>query len=123
MNLGITKILFIAIFACCSINFTSKIQAAEAKIVGLKGNGEHKVDEIKLWNPATVGQDLFSGNYVRTGNYSRMAILFEDKTQIRLNNKTIIKIKPPPAQSNKNSVQIDLGRIWAQSKTIDHGRQ
>ena len=115
MKLGITKILCLAFFTCCSIHFTSNIQAAEANIVGLKGTGDHRVDDIEQWNSAIVGQDLFSGNYVRTGSYSRMAILFEDKTQIRLNNKTIIKIKPPPAQSKQNSIQIDVGQIWAQS--------
>ena len=64
-----------------------------AEVVSVQGDGQFRVEDRDSWKDAEVEQDLFAGNFVRTGDYSRMGLLFSDRTQIRLNEKTLIQIK------------------------------
>ncbi|THB79901.1 MAG: TonB-dependent receptor [Desulfobacteraceae bacterium] len=95
-----------------------------AEIVSITGVGHYRPNEIKPWSDARVNQDLYGGNYVRTGRLSRMGILFGDNTQIRLNQKTLLRVKstdPPDAPKRKTILRLDRGRVWTQTKDIPKG--
>ncbi|MGZ4393668.1 MAG: hypothetical protein ACXVRK_16370, partial [Gaiellaceae bacterium] len=64
-----------------------------AEVVSVQGEGESRPDDKTAWRPAVPRQELFPSNYVRTGAYSRMGLLFQDRTQVRLAEKTLMQIK------------------------------
>ncbi len=98
--------------------------SADAEIISIKGSGEFRPDEVSTWQAAQVKQGLFSGNFVRTGVYSRMGLLFRDRTQIRLNQKTVLRVKAvqdPASDKGQTILRLDRGRVWTQSKTLLRG--
>jgi tetratricopeptide (TPR) repeat protein len=92
--------------------------ANDAEIVSLIGRGDSRETAQRDWTPASVKQKLVAGSFVRTREMSQMALLLRDRTQVRLNQLSILNIKavnpgtPPPA------TQLDLpqGRAWSQAK-------
>ncbi len=90
---------------------------AAANVVSVQGDGEYREGERRPWRPARIEQALFAGNFVRTAEYSRMALLFRDRTQVRLAEKTLLRIKDTTGETR---LRIDVGRAWSQSKTLPH---
>lgn len=89
-----------------------------ANIISIQGTSQFREAEQKDWLPAKTEQPLYSGNFVRTAEYSRMGLLFRDRTQLRLNEKTLLQIKEAATQTR---LHLNVGRAWTQSKTLPHG--
>ncbi|MEQ8956084.1 MAG: tetratricopeptide repeat protein [Gammaproteobacteria bacterium] len=87
-----------------------------AEILSIQGSGEFRELETSDWTNANEQQDLDQGNFVRTGNYSRMGILFQDLTQIRLNQNTTLLVKDP--EQEPNTLRLEQGRVWTQAKSL-----
>jgi tetratricopeptide (TPR) repeat protein len=93
-------------------------QSAEraAEVVSVSGQGESREGETGAWKPALAQQELFMRDYVRTGAYSRMGLLFRDRTQVRLAEKTLLQIKSfPPSPEDPTVLRLELGRSWSQT--------
>ena len=88
-----------------------------ANVVSLTGKGEVRAPEAADWRKAAVNQDLFHGEFVRTGDISQMAILFVDQTQIRLNQNSQLQIKSvADSAGGQTAVKLSSGRAWSQMK-------
>ncbi|MBU1733428.1 MAG: TonB-dependent receptor [Gammaproteobacteria bacterium] len=114
----------LAILAMCAIPIT--VQAAPelpaAKIINIKGAGHYRPEKVQQWSPASVNQGLFAGHFVKTGDLSKMALLFVDQTQLSLNQNSQLQIKQVQ-DSQKNldtTVRLNQGRSWTQSKQISN---
>src|SRR5690606_4035802 len=66
---------------------------AAAEIVSLQGAGEQRAATASAWQPARVAQALAAGDFVRTGEAARMALVFADETQLRLHQNTVLQVK------------------------------
>lgn len=88
-----------------------------AEIVNVSGTGEHRELVTSPWSPARNAQGLNQGAFVRTGQASKMGILFADETQIRLNQNSVLQIKEV-GQGKDSSTRVNLasGRAWSQTK-------
>jgi tetratricopeptide (TPR) repeat protein len=86
-----------------------------ANIVSIQGAGHTRPDEQAPWAAARVEQPLLAGHFVRTGDYSRMGLLFRDRTQLRLNEKTILQVIDATATTR---LRLNLGRAWTRSKSL-----
>lgn len=97
---------------------TTVAAAPVATIVSLQGKGEVRGVQARDWKPATVQQGLDHGDFVRTGDMSQMAILFTDRTQIRLNQNSQVQIKSvaDAAQGTQTAIALNQGRAWSQAK-------
>jgi tetratricopeptide (TPR) repeat protein len=90
----------------------------DAEIVMLTGKGDARETADAPWRPAAVKQKLVAGSFVRTGEMSQMGLLLRDRTQVRLNQLSILNIKsvnaaaPPPA----TRLELPQGRAWSQAK-------
>jgi tetratricopeptide (TPR) repeat protein len=94
----------------------------DAEIASLEGLGEYREAQQPAWNKARVKQPLVSGNFVRTGDLSRMGILFADKTQIRLSQNSMLQIREVgKGDGRTTAVDLNAGRSWVQSKTLPKG--
>jgi len=97
--------------------------AQDAEIVMLTGKGDARDTADAPWHPAAVKQKLVAGSFVRTGEMSQMALLLGDRTQVRLNQLSILNIKsvakpapPPPTQ-----LALPQGRAWSRAKSKSPG--
>ncbi len=92
-------------------------QDRAAEIVSLEGSGEFREAQQPAWRTAKVQQPLFPTNFVRTGDLSRMALLFGDRTQLRLAPNSVLQIKEASKGPDaKTIINLNSGRSWVQSK-------
>jgi tetratricopeptide (TPR) repeat protein len=94
-----------------------------AQIVSIQGKGDTKGFGDKEWKPVVVQQELDSGNFVRTGDMSNMALLFTDQTQVRLNQNSQLQIKTVADSGDSNTqtaVKLNAGRAWGQTKNVNN---
>ncbi len=96
--------------------------APNATIVSLEGKGEYREAQQIDWRPAKVNQSLFPANLVRTGDASRMAVMFPDRTQVKLAQNSVLQIKEVSSgKEAKTVLNLNAGRSWMQSKTTPGG--
>ncbi len=90
-----------------------------AEIVSLQGRGEYREASESRWRDAVVRQKLAQGNFVRTGDASRMAVLLIDQTQVRLAANSMVQIKQVGDNRDMGTVlKQSAGRSWTQSKNV-----
>jgi len=95
---------------------------AAAQIVSVQGQGEQRAAEVAAWAPAQTQQALAGGAFVRTLAASKMALLFADETQVRLNQHSVLQVKQVDREKKESTLLLNLGRAWAQSKRPTGGR-
>ncbi|MDO8284928.1 MAG: TonB-dependent receptor [Rhodoferax sp.] len=93
-----------------------------AQIVSLQGSGEQHAQDSSLWLAAKPSQLLPGGAFVRTLPASKMALLFADDTQIRLNQNSVLQVKSLATAAQPTTLMLSLGRAWAQTKRNDGSR-
>ena len=112
----------------CTLAWPSFTQAAvppgaAAEILSLQGLGDQRPASAAQWQPARAAQALAAGDFVRTREAAKMAVLFADQTQVRLHQNTLLQVKSlaTPAQP-LTSLVLGAGRAWAQTKRADGSR-
>ncbi|MBK9443761.1 MAG: FecR domain-containing protein [Comamonadaceae bacterium] len=93
-----------------------------AQIVSLQGAGEQRGGQSDAWATAKTSQLLAGGAYVRTLSASKMALLFADDTQLRLNQNSVLQVKAIANGAEPTSLMLSLGRAWAQTKRQNNSR-
>ena len=93
-----------------------------AQIVSLQGSGEQHAQDSAQWLAAKPSQLLPGGAYVRTLPASKMALLFADDTQIRLNQNSVLQVKSLATAAQPTTLLLSIGRAWAQTKRDDGSR-
>ena len=95
-----------------------------AEVVDLQGSGERKPAQDASWVPAHARDDLAGGAFVRTGPASKMALVFADETQIRLNQNSLLQVKSVAGSAGATTtLRLELGRAWSQAKRVPDGLQ
>jgi Flp pilus assembly protein TadD len=99
--------------------FCSRVDAATAEIISIDGKGEFREAKQINWQPATVKQALVATQFLRTGDSSKIALLFADKTQMRIGANSMFQVEDP-ANNKDTRTTIDLkqGRAWMQTKPV-----
>ncbi len=95
--------------------FKSPAAFATAEIVSITGKGEHRQLAETAWREAKLKQPLVAGDFVRTGDLSAMALLFADRTQIRLSQNSMFQLKGEDAKGT-SILNLRQGRAWSQAK-------
>lgn len=83
-----------------------------AVILTVEGRVEASAAGAKTWFPAQIGQQLQLGTRVRTGLRSRASIQLSDRSVLRVNELTTIKIKPPAKSGHLSSLQLEKGETY-----------
>ncbi len=95
-----------------------------AEVVDLQGSGERKPALNASWVPARAQDDLSTGAFVRTGPASKMALVFADETQVRLNQNSLLQVKSVAGSAGETTtLRLELGRAWSQAKRVPDGLQ
>lgn len=89
---------------------------AAGSIVAAKGGEELRFVKAGDWQPAEVRQDLLDGDSLRTNAIGNLAILFADRTQIRVGRNSTLTVRDVAA-SGSGTTQLDLqaGNVWARA--------
>jgi Flp pilus assembly protein TadD len=118
MNRLLSLIVLLLLFAQAWTAHGATPEAA-AEIVSLQGKGEFRPANEPSWRDAVARQKLVQGNFVRTGDSSRMAVLLTDQTQIRLAANSMMQIKQIGDNVDRGTVlRQSAGRSWTQSKNV-----
>ena len=95
--------------------FKSPAAFAIAEIVSITGKGEYRQIAESVWHEAKLKQQLAAGDFVRTGDLSAMALLFADRTQIRLSQNSMFQVRGVDAKGT-SILNLRQGRAWSQAK-------
>ena len=90
--------------------------AADAEVIFMLGRAEIRESEQGQWRPAKVGQELQAGSFVRTLDGSQVGLLLRDQTQIRLNERSLLRVKEVAAEGGSSALDLFSGRLWGQVK-------
>ena len=108
-------LLGIALLGLIPLTRVAAAAPEEAEVISLQGRGEAKETPQADWRLATIRQRLRGGAFVRTGDLSRMALLLQDQTQLRLNQNSMLQIKETAAGA-PTRLDLTAGRVWMQAK-------
>ncbi len=96
-----------------------------AEIVSVEGESWMRFFSGNDWLTAQREQALAGGDFIKTGNFGRMGVLFTDGIQIKVNRNTLLAIKAGEAAAEKKpgplTLLLNQGEIWSRSKTIPDG--
>lgn len=90
---------------------------AAAEILSVQGAGDQRPASAPDWRPARQAQALAAGDFVRTRESARMALVFADETQLRLHQNTVLQVKAVAAPGqNTTTLRLEAGRAWTQTR-------
>ncbi len=112
-----------AFFLSCLLMFSAadaaipRQAASVGVIAGATGDAEIRfVNEVD-WRLAELCQDLLTGDGLQTGDLGSMALVFHDKTQIRVhrNSSLIVKAVSKDGNEGQSVFKLNHGGVWARS--------
>ena len=93
-------------------------QQPVGSIVDARGEAEIALVELPDWRLAEVDQGLLTGDDLRTGALGGLALLFADRTQIRVHRNTTLRVTAVAGQTpEQTDTLLDLlrGRLWSRA--------
>jgi tetratricopeptide (TPR) repeat protein len=109
-------------FGCVSSALEAQ-QGAQGKIIFVQGRVDSApASNQEVWNPASLFQELFVSDRVRTLTASRSSILFIDETQVKLNAGAVLtvqQVKTPGGPST--TLNLLEGEGWFRTKNPASG--
>jgi len=85
-------------------------------IVAAKGGEEMRFVREDLWRAAQIRQDVIGGDMLRTNAIGNLAILFADRTQIRVGRNSTLTVNDVAGVGNgTTALSLDAGNIWARA--------
>ncbi len=89
---------------------------AVGSIVAAKGGEELRFVREDLWRAAQIRQDVIGGDVLRTNAIGNLAILFADRTQIRVGRNSTLTVNDVAGiGSGTTALSLDAGSIWARA--------
>jgi Flp pilus assembly protein TadD len=93
---------------------------AAGSVIARKTGEEVRFIDVSTWRGVDIHQDLLAGDVLRTNAQGNLAVLFADKTQVRLGRNTTMLVKEvnPGADS---LFGLESGSIWARAERGGEG--
>lgn len=114
----------IVAIACSASVAAALAPGMAAEVLDIQGTGEQRPNAQTGWQPAKASQGLPGGAFVRTAAASRMALVFADETQIRINQNTLLEIKDVAREGQGfTALRLERGRAWARARRVADGLQ
>ncbi|MBW6424779.1 FecR domain-containing protein [Rhizobium sp. XQZ8] len=91
--------------------------AAAGAVIARKVGEEVRFIDVSNWQTVDLKQDLLSGDILRTNETGQLAILFSDRTQVRLGRNSSLVVKQVTSSTDADTVlQLQSGSIWARAE-------
>ncbi|MFC3163810.1 FecR domain-containing protein [Ciceribacter thiooxidans] len=88
---------------------------AAASVIARKFGEEVRFIDISDWRFVDLKQDLLPGDVLRTNATGQLAILFADRTQIRLGRNSSLRVRQVSAGSDAE-LELEAGTMWARAE-------
>ncbi len=113
----LTRYIALWCAGACLSGLSHAAEPNTAEVVSIVGKAERRLHVTAPWASAELKQLLYSGNFVRTLDDSTMALLFSDKSQLRLSRNSMFEIKEiGNGKDTDTNVSLLKGKSWMQSK-------
>jgi tetratricopeptide (TPR) repeat protein len=90
---------------------------AAGAVIARKSGEEVRFIDASQWRFVDVKQDLLAGDVLRTNAVGQLAILFSDRTQIRLGRNSSLVVKALATSGAGETVfELQSGSIWARAE-------
>ncbi|KQS71434.1 hypothetical protein ASG39_21600 [Rhizobium sp. Leaf371] len=93
-----------------------RASAAAGSVIARKSGEEIRFVEKDGWSVVDLSQDVVNGDVLRTNANGQLAILFSDRTQMRLGRNTSLLVKQVNRGGADASVELQSGTIWARAE-------
>lgn len=93
---------------------------AAGSVIARKSGEEVRFVDISSWRFVDLQQDLLSGDVLRTNATGQLAVLFSDRTQVRLGRNTSLLVKRMGG-SGDTGLELQSGTIWARAERGGQG--
>ncbi|MFN3990096.1 MAG: FecR domain-containing protein [Erythrobacter sp.] len=87
---------------------------AAGTISAARGGEEATLVPERSWRRVVASQDLKAGDVLRTNANGTLAIVFADRTQIRLGRNSVLVVKAVAAAA-PSALELQSGRLWGRS--------
>ncbi|MNR89533.1 FecR protein [compost metagenome] len=86
-------------------------------VIARKTGEEVRFIDVSNWQFVDLRQDLVGGDVLRTNATGQLAILFSDRTQIRMGRNATLVVKQVTSDSGADTVlELQAGTIWARAE-------
>jgi tetratricopeptide (TPR) repeat protein len=92
-----------------------RAQPAAGSVIARKSGEEVRFIDVSSWQVVDLRQDVVAGDYLRTNAYGTLAVLFADRTQMRLGRNTTLLVKEIGGGSDTR-FSLEQGSIWARAE-------
>lgn len=91
--------------------------AVAGAVIARKTGEEVRFIDVSNWRFVDLRQDLLGGDVLRTNATGQLAILFSDRTQIRMGRNATLLVKQVTSGSGADTVlELQAGTIWARAE-------
>jgi hypothetical protein len=102
-------------FAPASAEPVAREADAVASVIARKTGEEVRFIDVSNWRFVDLQQDLLTGDVLRTNATGQLAILFADRTQIRLGRNSSLRVRQMKPGSDA-VLELEAGTIWARAE-------
>jgi tetratricopeptide (TPR) repeat protein len=92
-----------------------RTSSALAEIVSVKGDEDALLVGTESWQPALVAQGLIGGDRLRTGDFGGAALLFRDRTHIRMHANSQLRLASDSDARSRTVFGLDFGQVWGRA--------
>ena len=89
--------------------------APAGSVIARKIGEEIRFNDLANWSPVELRQDLLPGDILRTNATGQLALLFSDRTQVRLGRNATLLVKQIGAEA-PTILDLQAGSIWARAQ-------
>ncbi|MBA3448244.1 MAG: FecR domain-containing protein, partial [Pseudaminobacter sp.] len=93
----------------------ARSQPAAGSVIARKAGEEVRFLDAGSWQFVDLQQDVVPGDYLRTNATGNLAVLFSDRTQMRLGRNTTLLVKKI-GQASESEFSLESGSIWARAE-------
>lgn len=93
---------------------------AAGSVISRKSGEEIRFIDVSAWRGVDVDQDLLPGDVLRTNTIGHLAILFSDRTQLRLGRNTTLVVKRI-GEAADSVFGLESGSIWGRAERGGEG--
>jgi tetratricopeptide (TPR) repeat protein len=98
----------------------ARTQPAAGSVIARKSGEEVRFIDVSSWQVVDLRQDVVPGDYLRTNANGTLAVLFSDRTQMRLGRNTTLLVKEIGGGSDTR-FSLEQGSIWARAERGGQG--
>lgn len=89
--------------------------AAAGAVIARKAGEEIRFIDVSSWQSVDLQQDLLAGDLLRTNATGQLAILFTDRTQVRMGRNSSLLVRNVSAGEDAQ-LELQSGTIWARAE-------